>query len=51
MASETLPMLLPESNCVYILSFKSVSLRVCLAKVTILALFFGPDMNTERGIA
>ena len=42
-------MLLRKSICVCIPCFKSVSPRVCMAKVPFLA-FFGPDMNIEMGV-
>ena len=42
-------LLLPKSSCVCIPCFKSVTPRVCLAKVPFL-IFFGPDMKTEMGV-
>ena len=42
-------MLLPNSSCVYIQSFKSVTPRVCLAKVPFLA-FIGINMKTLMGV-
>ena len=41
-------MFLPMSSCVYVPYIKSVTPRVCLAKVPFLA-SFGPDMKTEMG--
>ena len=43
-------MLLPKSICICIPRFKSDDPRVCMAKVKLLAFFFGPDMNTEMGV-
>ena len=39
----------PKVNLFMHTIFKSVTLRVCMAKVPFLA-FFGPDMNTEIGV-
>ena len=43
-------MLLPESGCACIPSFRPVALRVYLVQVLFLA-FFGPDTDTGRGVA
>ena len=43
-------MSLPKSSCVCISCFESVSPRICMAKVPFLALFGGPDMDTEMGV-
>ena len=42
-------MLLPESSCVYVPSFRSVVPVVCFTKVPFLV--FWPGMNIERGVA
>ena len=40
----------PKVNCVRKSCFKSVTSRVCMAKVPFLAFFCWPDMNTEMGV-
>ena len=42
-------MFLPKSSCVYTPHIKSVTPRVCLAKVPFLA-SFGPDRKKEMGV-
>ena len=41
-------MLFPKSNCVYIPYIKSVTPKVCLAKLFLAS--FGPEMKTVVGV-